>query len=221
MNRTYLSLLAMAVAASLSACGTPATGTSAPAPTEAAMMEKPTEAAMMEKPTEAAMMEKPTEAALMEKPTEAVAPAQNLAAWQTLPLVNAATGESFTLADFAGRPVYVETMATWCHNCRQQLATVQQLIASQPAGEPVFVALSVETDLPATTLAQYAADNGFAMVFAVVSPDMLRALTGTFGRTITNPPSTPHFVIAPDGSAGELLTGFSTADEIAARIAGS
>jgi hypothetical protein len=33
--------------------------------------------------------------------------------WLTLPLTNARTGETFTLADFAGKTVFVHPMATW------------------------------------------------------------------------------------------------------------
>ena len=46
--------------------------------------------------------------------------------WQDLPLTNAQTGETFSLADFAGQTVYVEPMATWCANCRQQLGNVNE-----------------------------------------------------------------------------------------------
>ena len=56
-----------------------------------------------------------------------VARAAERASWQQLPLVDARTGESFTLADFAGKTVYVEPMATWCTNCRQQLRTVRDI----------------------------------------------------------------------------------------------
>jgi hypothetical protein len=33
--------------------------------------------------------------------------------WTKLPLTNAHTGETFTLANFAGKTVYIEPMATW------------------------------------------------------------------------------------------------------------
>jgi thiol-disulfide isomerase/thioredoxin len=140
------------------------------------------------------------------------------AAWLTLPLTDARTGASFTLADFAGRAVYVEPMATWCPKCRAQLAAVQEASDTLKEQSPVVVALSVETTLPPEQLAQYAADNGFDMVFAVASPELLQALVDTFGRTITNPPSTPHFIIAPDGSYSELMTGASSATDVAERM---
>lgn len=145
----------------------------------------------------------PTDAAMMAK-----------AAWLDLPLTNAATGESFTLASYAGRPIYVETMATWCPNCKSQLMSVQQAIGSQKGEPPVFVAISVETTLAPADLAAYAADNGFEMVFAVATPELLQALAETYGRTITNPPSTPHFIIDAAGHHGELMTGASSAEQI-------
>ncbi|NTU79271.1 MAG: TlpA family protein disulfide reductase [Chloroflexales bacterium] len=170
------------------------------------IMMQPTSAAMANQPTGETMMQ-PTGAAMADQP-----------AWMALPLTDVQTGEGFTLGDFAGRPVYVEPMATWCHNCRAQLASVQQAATTLQGQPPVFVALSVETTLPPEQLAQYAAANGFALRFAVASPELLQALVDTFGRTITNPPSTPHFIIAPDGSHGELLTGFRSADEIVALL---
>jgi thiol-disulfide isomerase/thioredoxin len=232
-------LVALALVAFLTACGAPQA--SAPAattqptgetmmekPTDAAMMEKPTDAAMMEKPTDAAMMEKPTDAAMMEKPTDAAmmekptdAAMMERAAWLDLPLTDVATGESFTLASFAGRPVYVETMATWCPNCKSQLMSVQEAIGRTQEQKPVFVAISVETTLPAADLAQYASDNGFEMVFAVATPELLQALAETYGRTITNPPSTPHFIIDAAGHHGELMTGASSADTIGTLIEGA
>lgn len=137
--------------------------------------------------------------------------------WRDLPLTDAKTGETFSLGDFAGETVYVEPMATWCANCRQQLGNVRE--AKEQLGDEVtFVALSVETTLGAEDLARYAEDQGFDFTFAVMTPEVLRALAAEFGQSITSPPSTPHFVIRPDGTTSELLTGFSTPDEIVAAV---
>ena len=43
--------------------------------------------------------------------------------------------------------------------------------------------------------------------FAVMTPEMLGELAGAFGQTISNPPATPHFIIRPDGSTTDLVTG--------------
>lgn len=137
--------------------------------------------------------------------------------WRDLPLTDARTGETFSLADFAGQTVFVEPMATWCANCRQQLGNVRE--AKEQLGDEVtFVALSVETTLNAEDLARYADEQGFDWTFAVMTPEVLRALATKFGQSVTSPPSTPHFVIYPDGTSSELLTGFQAPAEIVAAV---
>jgi thiol-disulfide isomerase/thioredoxin len=145
-------------------------------------------------------------------PTDAVEPV-GLAEWQQIELADA-EGETFTLADLVGRPVLVETFATWCGNCRRQLGDTNR--AAQQAGDDaVFVALSVETDLDAGDMADYAAEQGFDHIrFAVMSPEMLAAVNDAFGNTALNPPSTPHVAVAADGTVGELVTGVESPDAI-------
>ena len=143
-----------------------------------------------------------------------------LPAWAALSLTNVRTGEPFTLADFAGKTVFVEPMATWCTNCRAQLNNVKDAKAQLGNSDVVFVALSVETTLEATALAGYADEHGFDWVFAVATPDLLQQLAGDFGQTIANPPATPHFIISPDGTVSELTTGIENAEAILAKVQG-
>jgi cytochrome oxidase Cu insertion factor (SCO1/SenC/PrrC family) len=149
----------------------------------------------------------------------AVALAQSSSAerpsWQSLALSDARTGETFTLADLAGKTVYVEPMATWCTNCRQQMGVIRdQLLARLDPDHVVLVGLSVETDLDPQVLADYVNQQGFSWKFAVMSPELLQALAGQYGLTITNPPAIPHLVIGPDGATSDLRTGLHSADEL-------
>jgi cytochrome oxidase Cu insertion factor (SCO1/SenC/PrrC family) len=139
-------------------------------------------------------------------------------AWQQLTLTNARTGETFTLADFGGQTVFVEPMATWCSNCRRQLTNVRDAQQQLAEDDVVFVALSVETNIDDAALASYADEAGFDWLFAVVTPEMLEQLAGEFGRVIANPPATPHFIIRPDGTYTELVTGIEPADQIISQI---
>ena len=138
--------------------------------------------------------------------------------WKTLPLTDARTGETFTLGGFSGETVYVEPMATWCSNCRQQLGNVRDAAAKLTGNDVTFIALSVETTLKADALARYAEEQGFNFKFAVMTPELLRALAAAFGQTVTVPPSTPHFIIHSDGTPSDLLTGFSSPDAILAAV---
>ena len=145
---------------------------------------------------------------------ESMADESMLAPFQGLTLTDV-EGASFTLADFMGRAVFVEHFATWCPKCRQQLADTDAA-AAELGSEAVVLALSVETDLAAGDVADYASDNGFDHVrFAVMTPEFLAAVSEYFGNDAINPPSTPHYVIDSHGGVGELSTGFVQPDEIA------
>lgn len=155
----------------------------------------------------------------------ALAPAEMMIegpSWQKIPLRNALTGEVFTLADLsaAGLTVMVEPMATWCSNCRVQQGIVRTVIQNLDPTQYVFISLSVETDLDDATLAQYAANQGYGWTFAVASDELLGELVNQFGRSVANPPSTPHFLVRPDGSFSDLKTGITREAELTAFITG-
>jgi thiol-disulfide isomerase/thioredoxin len=144
--------------------------------------------------------------------------AYNGPAWASLPLVNAETGERFTLADFAGKTVFVEPFATWCTNCRRQLPNVEAARQQVDPAGVVFVALSVAENVDNATLSQYAADNGWDFIYAAASMEVTQGLVDSFGRTAITPPSTPHFIIRPDGSLTPLATGTHDAAALVAAI---
>jgi peroxiredoxin len=138
--------------------------------------------------------------------------------WLSLELVDARTGDVFALEDFAGRTVLVEPMATWCSSCRRQMTELRDVVAGLDPAAFAFVGLSVETALAPGELARYADAHGFGWTFAVSSPELLRALTATFGFSVANPPATPHFIVRPDGTVGELSTGFRSAEQLVAAL---
>jgi thiol-disulfide isomerase/thioredoxin len=138
-----------------------------------------------------------------------------------LPLVNVRTGETFTLASFAGKTVFVETMATWCSNCRAQLTNVGGAVAQLPADQYVFIALEVEANVTNDALRQYADNNGFGWTFAVATPEVLAAIVAQYGRTAITPPSTPHFIIRPDGTLpAQITTGIESTEQLIAQLRG-
>jgi thiol-disulfide isomerase/thioredoxin len=220
MLKRYLIPLAIILTIALAACdgGQPASVNQSEA--SASQAEMAGEEAMDEASEHEAMDDTGEDRATDDMAVESMdetTSAGDPAAWQMIPLVNAATGEQFTLADFQGKTVFVEPMATWCSNCRAQQGEVRA--AKGRLGDDVaFIGLSLETNLPPEELAAYAADNGFDWTYAVMPVELLSALSDEFGRSITNAPSTPHFIIRPDGSYSELSTGIDSADEIVALI---
>lgn len=134
--------------------------------------------------------------------------------WTALPLTDVRTGESFTLADFAGKTVLVHGMATWCTTCHSAHENLRDNVVAQAGDDVVFVSLSVETGLADERLASYAADDGFDWTFAVVSPELLAELTREFGAAISTPPVRPHFIIGPDGTLSDMMRGQSSAESL-------
>lgn len=234
MKRAFVLLLALAALLLLAACsGGQETVDSDVEPAAAAMTENSDQVASDEmasgelvaedgSPAEhsdqAMADEMAAEPEQMAEGSGEMAMSGELPAWQTLSLTNARTGETFTLADFAGQTVFVEPMATWCTNCRRQLGNVKGAYGQLAGEDVVFVALSVETTIDDATLANYADEAGFEWLFAVLSPEMLQELAAEFGQTIANPPSTPHFVVRPDGTVSSFETGIESTDQIIAQI---
>ncbi len=137
-----------------------------------------------------------------------------LAEWQTLAMTNVRTGEEFAISDFLGCTVYVETMATWCINCLMQLVNVAAALPDLDPERHVVIAISLETELEPQDLARYAENSDFDWIFAVASPDMLKAIVDAFGRDAVVPSITPHVIVYPDGTVGELQTGGTSPEEI-------
>ncbi|MCU0475588.1 MAG: TlpA family protein disulfide reductase [Anaerolineae bacterium] len=199
-----LTVFAVLFALVLSAC---APAPAAPTPTLAPPTATPEAAA----PTaEVAAPTSDPAASVLAPPTDTPAPevpqgAQ--AAWLTTELTDARTGATFRLSDFAGKTVFVESMATWCSNCRAQMRNVREAIARLDPEQYVFIGLSVETNITSADLAAYADRQEFAWTFAVLSPEALITFSEAFGRSFTNPPATPHFVVKPDGTTDGLVAG--------------
>lgn len=145
-------------------------------------------------------------------PVDAVVPLTQ--AWATAPLTDVSTGQTFRIADLAGKVVIIETMAIWCSNCRAQQADVQEALARLPAASVVFVVLDVDPNEDAASLAEYRASNGFEGRYAIAGGDVARAIAADYGDQMLNPPSTPMLIIGTDGKVTLTEFGHKSADEI-------
>ncbi|MBI4926871.1 MAG: TlpA family protein disulfide reductase [Anaerolineae bacterium] len=200
----------------LAACA-PAADTRVEKPTEA-MMEKPTEA-MMEKPTEAAM-EKPTDA-MMDKskatPEAMEDKMMDAPAWFSASLTNVRSDETFTIADFKGKVVLVETMAIWCSNCKKQQNEVKALHEALGVNKDlVSIGLDIDPNENAADLKAYTDSNGFDWVYAVAPADVINEISSLYGNQFINPPSTPMLIIDRKGEVHTLPFGIKSADELKA-----
>ncbi|PKN90167.1 MAG: hypothetical protein CVU45_03945 [Chloroflexi bacterium HGW-Chloroflexi-7] len=208
MNKSLFSLISLVFI--IAAC-------SPAAPTQEAMMEKLTEA-MMEKATDD-MMGTSTEA-MEAVATEAMEDkAVMTPGFFDVSLTNVNTGESFKIADFAGKVVLVENLAMWCSNCMKQQEQVK--ILHETLGmdsDLVSIGFDIDPNENAEDLKKYTDSNGFNWIYAVVPQEVSKEIGNLYGANFLNPPNTPIFIVDRKGDVHPMPFGIKSAEEIKAFI---
>jgi thiol-disulfide isomerase/thioredoxin len=128
-------------------------------------------------------------------------PAVERPEWFDLEMVDVQTGQPFTINDYAGKVVLLETMAIWCPTCRRQGDEVARL--HELLGDPeelVSVSLDVDMGENAEMLARYADELGYDWHFAVAPLLVARALGNLYSAQYLNPPISPMLIVDRDGS---------------------
>ena len=220
--RKQLIFTLLALSLILAACA-PAAPAMEEKPTDAMMEEKPTEAMMEEepmeeKPTEAMMEDKPDDTMMEDKTPEAMSGEDSMMAapaWFGVQLTNVRSGETFSINDFKGKVVLVETLAMWCPNCKKQqmqVQTLHDLIGENP--DFVSVGLDIDPNENAGDLKTYTDSNGFDWVYAVAPAEVSSELSNLYGAQFINPTSTPMLIIDRKGEVHLLPFGIKSAEEL-------
>lgn len=140
-------------------------------------------------------------------------------AWGSATLTDVETGSAFRIADFAGRTVFIESMAIWCTNCRAQQGRFREALAQLDPAEVAYVVLTVDPSETADSLKAYEAQQGFTGTYAVAGREVAGALVAEFGPNAINPPAVPLVLIRPDGSI-QFRTGAESVEDIIATVRG-
>jgi thiol-disulfide isomerase/thioredoxin len=132
-------------------------------------------------------------------------------------LMDVRSGETFTLAELSSeKPVLVEAMAVWCTTC---LAQQREVVEAHGLADFHTVGIDVDPNERAADLAEYAEREGFDWHFAMADTSLVQMLTDRFGFGVTNPPSTPTFVITSAGDVRALEFGrVRSAEELVAEL---
>ena len=136
-------------------------------------------------------------------------------AWFSATLNNVRTGEDFSINDFKGKVVLVETLAMWCPNCVVQANEVRELhkLLDKPE-DLVSVSLDVDVNEDAAMLKEYASKYGFDWRFAVAPLEVARALGNLYTAQYLNPPLSPMLVIDRQGNVHHLEYGLKKAEAL-------
>jgi cytochrome oxidase Cu insertion factor (SCO1/SenC/PrrC family) len=135
--------------------------------------------------------------------------------WVDVPLTDVQTGETFTMTDFSGKVVLIETIAIWCPNCIVQANEVKKLHNLLENSEDlVSVSLDVDVNEDAASLKDYSEGYGFEWRFAIAPLEVARALGNLYSAQYLNPPLSPMLLIDRDGNVYELPYGRKNADKL-------
>ncbi len=137
--------------------------------------------------------------------------------WMDIELRDVATGETFTIGDFAGRSILVESFAVWCPTCTVQQREIGRL-AQREDEAIVHISLDTDPNEDEARIEEHLARNGFDWYYSVSPIELTRALIDDFGLTVVNAPAAPMVLICADQSSRLLRTGVKTAEDLLAEV---
>ncbi len=135
--------------------------------------------------------------------------------WFGYELIDVQTGETFTMNDYAGKVVLVETMAMWCPNCLFQANEVRKMhkLLDNP-DDVISVSLDVDVNEEGATLKDYTKEYGFEWTFAIAPREVARALGNLYSAQYLNPPLSPMLLIDQKGEVHQLEYGEKSAETL-------
>ncbi|MGD8458243.1 MAG: TlpA disulfide reductase family protein [Anaerolineales bacterium] len=136
-------------------------------------------------------------------------------AWFDYTFTDASTGQTFTINDFQGKVVLVETMAMWCSNCFKQQTQVNEL--HDLLGERddfVGIGLDIDPNEDIAALKGYVEKNAFHWLYSVPPAEISREIGSLYGSQFLNPPSTPILIVDRHGEAHPLPFGIKSAQDL-------
>lgn len=134
--------------------------------------------------------------------------------WFDMELIDVQTGETFTMKDYSGKVVLLETMAMWCPNCIVQAHEVRKLHEALDSEDLISVSLDVDINEDSESLKEYANGYGFNWHFAVAPLEVARELGNLYTAQYLNPPLSPMLIIDRDGNVHHLEYGFKDVETL-------
>jgi len=155
---------------------------------------------------------------IVASPEEVVEPqalAKDTPAWFDVPMVDVRTGQTFTINDYLGNVILVETLAMWCSSCLKQQIEVKALHDLLSAEDP-FVSIGLDIDINEVDedLQTYTDNNQFDWLYVIAPVEVAREISMLYGAQFLNPPSTPILVIDKSGEVHLMNFGVKSANDL-------
>ncbi|MBT3363654.1 MAG: redoxin family protein [Chloroflexi bacterium] len=144
-------------------------------------------------------------------------PPESTPEWMEIELTDAATGQTFTIADFKGKPILLESFAVWCPTCLAQQREMKKLLESE--GENIIhISLDTDPNEDAEIVRGHIERHGLDWYFAVAPAELTNALIDEFGLSVVSAPRAPVVLIFEDQSARFLRSGVKSAAELLSEV---
>lgn len=134
-------------------------------------------------------------------------------AWADIKLKDINTGKKFTISDFEGKPVLIETFAVWCSTCTKQQKEIKKLHA-ELGDSFVSISLDVDPNESEKLIKKHISKNDFDWHYAVAPPELTQLLIKQFGTIIVNSPAAPVILISEDNEARLLKRGLKSSEQL-------
>jgi len=134
-------------------------------------------------------------------------------AWLDVELKDVRTGDVFTIGQFEGTPILLESFAVWCPTCTEQQRQIRKL--HDMVGEEV-ISISLDTDPneDENRVLEHLDKNGFDWRYAISPIELTQGLIDDFGTGVVFAPAAPVILICPDLSARKLGSGVKKPAEL-------
>ena len=199
---------------SLYGCGT--AETVAPPQTQPAQETAPSRTAetVAEGSPEAAETPEAAESAESSEISESPGTAESadLAFWLEADLRDISTGETFSISEFRGTPVLVESFAVWCPICTRQQQESKKV--KESGADVVSVAINTDQNEDEKKVLDHIERHGFDWHYAVASAQVTDSLIDEFGLGIVTAPQAPMILVCGDQTVHRLRNGVKPADEL-------
>ena len=140
-----------------------------------------------------------------------VSDASSLPLWMTAELKDVATGNIFTINDFKGKQVLLESFAVWCPICTRQQQESKKL---ESLLDVVSISIDTDPNEDEARIQNHIQRQGFDWLYTISPVAVTNSLIDDFGLTIVNVPLAPMIVICGDQTTHRLRNGVKSAEEL-------
>jgi thiol-disulfide isomerase/thioredoxin len=136
--------------------------------------------------------------------------------WRTAVLEDVNTGEFFSVNDFLGKTVLLESFAVWCPTCTVQQIHIQTLHDEMP--EIITISIDTDTNEDEEIVRSHVNANSFTGRYVVATKAVAQSLVDEFGFGVVNAPSAPVVLVCEDGTSRLMARGLKPLDELKEEI---